>query len=179
MFYYRIQRIKNLLELIKDEILEKELKLTKSFSTNNMYLFNEKMILTKFQDANDILLDFYDIRIEYYQKRKQYLIKKLKQELEILEAKKRFIESYINNELDINRKSKDFIIDLLKKKKYPEYEESYDYLLMLPVYSFTLERIDKLEKQCIEKKSELKYIQSKSNADLWIEDLNNLQKKLN
>lgn len=166
-------------ELIKSNLLEKELKLQKSFSTNNMYLFNQNMILTKYQTANDILLDFYDLRLDYYQLRKEYLEKKLKEELVILEAKKRFIQEYIDKELDINRKSKDIIVDLLKKKKYPLHQESYDYLLTLPVYSFTLERINKLSEECKKKQAELKFIQSKSNADLWAEDLKELQSKLN
>jgi DNA topoisomerase-2 len=166
-------------DLIKSNLLEKELKLQKSFSTNNMYLFNQNMILTKYQTANDILLDFYDLRLDYYQLRKEYLEKKLKEELVILEAKKRFIQEYIDQELDINRKSKDIIVDLLKKKKYPLHQDTYDYLLTLPVYSFTLERINKLSEECKKKQEELKFIQSKSNADLWSIDLRILSEKLN
>lgn len=165
-------------DLIKSNLLEKELKLQKSFSTNNMYLFNQNMILTKYQTTNDILLDFYDLRLDYYQKRKEYLENKLKNELIILQSKMRFIKAYIDHELDINRKSKQFIVDLLKTKKYPLHEESYDYLLNLQVYAFTEERINKLSSECEKKKEELKYIQSKSNADLWAADLTELKKLL-
>ncbi len=177
-FIVEFKDANNLAELIKSNLLEKELKLQKSFSTNNMYLFNERMILTKYQTANDILLDFYDLRLDYYQLRKEYLEKKLKEELVILKAKKRFIQEYIDQELDINRKSKDIIVDLLKKKKYPLHQESYDYLLTLPVYSFTLERINKLSEECKKKQEELSFIQSKSNSDLWCIDLKELQSKL-
>ena len=62
---------------------------------NNMYLFNESLILTKYDTPVDILLDFFDIRIQYYIKRRDYIIKKLKRELLILEAKARFIKEYI------------------------------------------------------------------------------------
>jgi DNA topoisomerase-2 len=143
-----------------------------------MYLFNEKLILTKFSTPEEILLKFYDLRIEYYQQRKEYLEKKLSEELVILKAKMRFIKQYINKELDINRKSKQFIVDLFKSKKYPLHEESYDYLLTLPVYSFTSEKIELLNTQCDKKQSELKYLQSKSNTDLWTDDLTELMKKL-
>jgi DNA topoisomerase-2 len=164
--------------LIKNNTLESELKLIKKFNTNNMYLFNEKLILTKFSTPEEILLKFYDLRIEYYQQRKEYLEKKLSEELVILKAKMRFIKQYINKELDINRKSKQFIVDLFKSKKYPLHEESYDYLLTLPVYSFTSEKIELLNTQCDKKQSELKYLQSKSNTDLWTDDLTELMKKL-
>jgi DNA gyrase/topoisomerase IV subunit B len=177
-FIVEFKDANNLADLIKSNLLENELKLQKSFSTNNMYLFNERMILTKYQTANDILLDFYDLRLDYYQLRKEYLEKKLKEELIILKAKMKFIKQYIDKELDINRKSKQFIVDLLKTKKYPLHEESYDYLLNLQVYAFTEERINKLSSECEKKQAELEFIQSKSNSDLWCLDLIQLKEKL-
>jgi DNA gyrase/topoisomerase IV subunit B len=165
-------------DLIKSGTLEKELKLVKSFSTNNMYLFNESLILTKYDTPVDILLDFFDIRIQYYIKRRDYIIKKLKRELLILEAKARFIKEYIDGKLDINKKSKDYIIALLEKRNYPTHETSYDYLLRLPIYSLTLEKINELNEQCEKKKNELLFIKSKTSEELWKIDLQELLKKL-
>ena len=166
--------------LIKNNTLETELKLIKKFNTNNMYLFNEKLILTKYNTPEEILLEFYDLRLEYYQKRKIYITKKLKDELIILQAKARFIKEYIDGSLQINKKSKDFIVTLLTEKKYPtDSEKTYDYLLTLPVYSFTSERIEALEKQCGNKKSELEYIKSKTPSCLWSIDLLELKNKMN
>jgi DNA topoisomerase-2 len=165
-------------DLIKSGTLEKELKLVKSFSTNNMYLFNENLILTKYNTPVDILLDFFDIRIQYYIKRRNYIIKKLKRELLILEAKARFIKEYIEGELQINKKSKDYIIALLEEREYPLDEESYDYLLRLPIYSLTLEKINELNKQCENKKRELQFIKNKTPEELWKIDLEDLIKKL-
>ena len=165
-------------DLIKSGTLEKELKLVKSFSTNNMYLFNESLILTKYDTPVDILLDFFDIRIQYYIKRRNYIIKKLKRELLILEAKARFIKEYIEGELQINKKSKDYIIALLEEREYPLDEESYDYLLRLPIYSLTLEKINELNKQCENKKRELQFIKNKTPEELWKIDLEDLIKKL-
>ena len=165
-------------DLIKSGTLEKELKLVKSFSTNNMYLFNESLILTKYDTPIDILLDFFDIRIQYYIKRREYIIKKLKRELLILEAKARFIKEYIDGKLDINKKSKDYIISLLEENDYPMDDNSYDYLLRLPIYSLTLEKINELNKQCETKRQELLFIKSKTAEELWKIDLEELLKKL-
>jgi DNA topoisomerase-2 len=165
-------------DLIKSGTLEKELKLVKSFSTNNMYLFNESLILTKYDTPVDILLDFFDIRIQYYIKRRDYIIKKLKRELLILESKARFISEYIEGELVINKKSKDYIIALLEERDYPTDEDSYDYLLRLPIYSLTLEKINELNKQCENKKRELQFIKNKTPEELWKIDLEDLIKKL-
>jgi DNA gyrase/topoisomerase IV subunit B len=168
----------DLSDLIKSGTLEKELKLVKSFSINNMYLFNENLILTKYDTPVDILLEFFDIRIQYYIKRRDYIIKKLKRELLILESKARFISEYIEGELDINKKSKDYIVSLLKERKYPTDEDSYDYLLRLPIYSLTLEKINELNKQCENKKRELQFIKNKTPEELWKIDLEELLKKL-
>lgn len=165
-------------DLIKSQTLEKELKLTKQLSTNNMYLFNENLILTKFNTPNTIISTFYDIRLEYYLKRKIYITKQLQQELIILEAKVRFIKEYINRKLDINNKSKKFIVELLEKHKYPYQDNTFDYLLNLPIYSLTLERIENLNKQCNSKQKELEYIQSKTHQELWKIDLLELLVKL-
>ena len=165
-------------QLIKSNLLEKELKLVKSFSTNNMYLFNEKLILTKYDSANDILLDFYDLRLDYYEKRKSYITKQLKSELIILEAKIRFIKEYIEGKLQINNKSKDFINKLLEKYEYPKHENNFDYLLNMPIYALTSERIDLLERNCNDKNKELEYIKSKTASELWIIDLKELLTKI-
>lgn len=166
-------------ELVKNNLLEKELKLTKSFSTNNMYLFNEKLILTKYDTPIDILCEFFDIRIEYYEKRKIYIIKKLKEELKYLEAKSTFIKEYIDGILDINKKTKEFINNLLEKRKYPTQQNTYDYLLKLPIYSLTLEKINDLHKQCEIKRKELEFYKITSSSQLWKTDLEELHNQLN
>lgn len=170
--------------LIKGGTLEKELKLIKTFSTNNMYLFGEDLILTKYKEPIDILLDFYDIRIEFYERRKMYLTKKLESELALLKAKVRFIEEYINGKLDINRKTRDYINDLLEKSGYPKFgyenseEKSYDYLVRMQIVSLTQEKIVDLNKQKDEKQRQLDYIKSKTEKDLWRDDLEIILKTL-
>ena len=179
-FIVEFNRSSDLTDLITSNTLEKELKLVKSFSTNNMYLFNDKLILTKYNTPIDILCDFFDIRLEYYQKRKNYIIKKLKEELVILESRARFIKEYIEGKLLINKKSKDFIIELLNKEKYPKdgIDDKYDYLLRMPIYSFTLEKINDLLKQCENKQEQLYFYKNNTPEQLWKIDLEGLLKKL-
>jgi DNA gyrase/topoisomerase IV subunit B len=179
LFIVEFKNEQDLDHLINSGTLEKELKLTRSFSTNNMYLFNEKLILTKYKSPTDILSIFYDIRIEYYEKRKSYITEKLQRELLILQSKARFIKEYIDGILQINKKSKDFIIRLLEDRNYPKDESSYDYLLKLPIYSLTLEKIQELNKNCESKKQNLIFIQSKTPEELWKIDLEELSKRLN
>jgi DNA topoisomerase-2 len=177
-FIIEFKNESDLTHLIESGTVEKELKLTKSFSINNMYLFNDRLILTKYNSPTDILACFYDIRIEYYEKRKIYITEKLETELLILRSKARFIQEYINGIIKINNQSKDIIIKSLEKGNYPKQEESYDYLLKLPIYSLTLEKIQELNKTCESKRSSLLFIQSKTAEELWQIDLEDLLKKL-
>lgn len=165
-------------KLITTGTLEKELKLTKSFTTTNMYLFDESLVPIKYLNSTDILLDFYDIRLEMYGKRREYIIAKLQRELVVLEAKVRFIREYIDGKLDINRKSKDIIFKMLQKEGYPLHpeEKSFEYLIRMQISSLTSEKIDELEKNTISKRKELGDLQSKTEKDLWKEDLIELQK---
>ncbi len=180
--------------LIKTNTLEKTLRLSRSFTTNNMYLFSDDLILTKYKSATDILLDFYDLRIEFYEKRRLYLIKQLQNELTLLNSKIRFINEYINGTLDINRKSRDYIISLLEERDYPKLSsdlkedidqedgtggaKSFDYLVKMPLISLSLEKIQELEKHRDTKQNELNTLQKKTDRDLWRDDLQNILKTI-
>lgn len=160
-------------KLISSGTLEKELKLTRSFTTTNMYLFDESLIPTKYLNTTDILLDFYDIRLDAYTRRRDHLINQLQKELTILKTKVRFIREYINGDLDINRKSKETIFSLLNSKgysKHPE-EHSYDFLIRMQIASLTKEKIEELDNQTEEKERDLEDLQNKTEKDLWREDL--------
>ncbi len=173
-------------KLIDNGTLEKELKLIKAFNTNNMYLFDDTFTPSKYKTTNDILLDFYDIRLEFYGKRKAFLIRKYEKELSVLQAKVRFIDEYISGKLDINRKSKDFVLALLEENGFPKHssesddsnKKSYDYLTKMSVISFTKERIEELEKQTREKLNQLNELKEKSEKQLWKDDLNSIQNLL-
>ena len=191
-FIVEFCKTEDLDKLIKTGTLEKTLRLTKSFTTNNMYLFNDDLILTKYKSATDILLDFFDIRIEFYQSRKSYLVKQLQNELTLLNSKIRFINEYINGTLDINRKSKDYIISLLEERDYPKLTcdikndsenesgnaKSFDYLVRMPLISLSLEKIRDLENHRDTKQKELNDLQNKTQRDLWQDDLDEIRKIL-
>jgi DNA topoisomerase-2 len=174
-------------KLIEQETIDKELKLVKPFNTNNMYLFDDRCVPTKYKSTTDILLDFCDIRLEYYTKRREYIMAKLKRELSILQSKVRFINEYINNDIVINKKSKESVIALLEERGYKKFcisesdemtitngKKSYDYLIRMPLVSLTSDKIDELTKQTNNKKHELDTITNQSPRDLWRIDLDSI-----
>lgn len=164
----------------------KDLKLTRTFTTNNMYVFDDNSVPAKYNDVNDILLDFYDIRIDFYEKRREHLISTLTRELEVLEAKVRFIREYIEGTLDINRKTRAHIDTLLRDRGYPGMVDrdegdsvpSFNYLVKMPIVSLTHERIVALETQTESKRFQLQRIQGMTSKDVWREDLDVLERSL-
>jgi DNA gyrase/topoisomerase IV subunit B len=173
-FIVEFKNAKDLETLINTGTLEKELKLTKSFSMNNMHLFNPDLILTKYNTPLDILKEFYNIRLSFYEKRRVYLIEKIKEELTVLKSKIRFTEEYIDGTLDINKKSKDYSIDLLEKREYHKVNNTFDYLLNISVSSFTSEKITELVNTHDKKEKEYNYYLSATDKELWLCDLRDL-----
>jgi DNA gyrase/topoisomerase IV subunit A len=55
---------------VLEEGLGNKFKLSKTFKTTNMVLFNLEQKITKYATINEIMDDFYKLRLEYYEKRK-------------------------------------------------------------------------------------------------------------
>ena len=140
------------------DTIEKDFKLTttKNTSLTNIHLYDSKGTITKYDNVEDIMDEYYNIRLDLYKKRKQHQLDALQNELNLISAKCRFILDIINENLIINKQSKGSIIKQLEDKQYPSYidgkyreysvnkKSNYEYLLRLPIYSLTQEEIDKL-----------------------------------
>jgi DNA topoisomerase II len=172
------------------EKFEKLLHLYAPISSTNMHLYNEDESIKKYDNVNEIIKSFFNIRFLYYHKRRAFLIKKLTRELNIIEFKVKFIEDIIDEKIVIFKKKKDEVIKILKKEKYPIFdigtdilkencdsEGNYNYLTSMPIHTFTYEKIEELKKQQETKKAEVDIILSKSEKQLWIDDLDELTEK--
>lgn len=176
---------------------ESQFKLSHIINTSNMNLFNIDGIMTKYVNPEDILSEYCDIRLRYYGKRKNYMIKEWETKILQINEKIRFI-NYINDEqheLKVQKRKKVDIIGLLEKyqfmkfvktsnkKKHPDDENvgtslSYDYLLKMPIYSLTIEQIEKLQKERDETQRKLDELRTTSTQKLWADDLVNVKAQL-
>jgi DNA topoisomerase-2 len=98
--------------------VEKILKLYSTSSTTNMNLFNSEDKLKKYESVEEIIDDYYDIRIEYYEDRKEYIINTLEKEIIILSNKVKYIKEILDETIDLRKKKKQEIIDMLVDKEY-------------------------------------------------------------
>jgi DNA topoisomerase-2 len=184
-FEVEFKQSEDLDAFITNGSIEKEFKLIKLISINNMHLFNAKLQLKKYNDPLDILKEYYSIRLDLYTKRREYLIKQFQSDLEKNMAKLRFIEEYITGVLDINRKPLADIETLLNVRKYPKFTDTdsissynYNYLTKLSISSLSLEKINDLQKICESTRKKLQEIQTCTANDLWYKELEHLENLL-
>jgi len=161
--------------MIRNNDLEKQLKLVTQIKTSNMYLYNGEGKLEKYDTIRDILIAFYNIRIIKYKERREKHIALLKKQLEILFYKIKFITDFISNTIIIAHKKKDDVIHQLEALNYPKLsttsdEPSYSYTFM-GIYSLTEEKIKELTDEHDNLSRELARYESITSAKLWEEEL--------
>lgn len=158
--------------------VEKMLGLVRVINMNNMYLHDSKGQIKLYNDAKHILDEFFKIRLFFYQKRKDHMLKKLEDEIAVLEAKVKFIVLIINKKIDIVNKPINKIIDTLEKHKLLKIDGSFDYLIKMSFYSLTKEKVDELNNLLKEKKRKYDILKKKRIEDIWLDDLDILKQML-
>ncbi|KGO74230.1 DNA topoisomerase II, eukaryotic-type [Penicillium italicum] len=189
------------------EGLEEKFKLSKSIATTNLVAFDPEGRITKYATVDDILKEFYVVRLKYYERRKQFQLSDLQRELEKLSNQARFVQMIIDGKLVISKKKKPVLITELKEKGFkpiakvadasklgedePVVEEeeesddndtevissSFDYLLGMPMWSLTQERVEKLRRQIGDKETEIDVLIKLSKEDIWTHDLDEFIKE--
>jgi len=186
--------IKFMIDFASSEVVDKYLKMenngltkfendfklatSKPLGITNMYAFNSKGTIQKYNSPIAILEQFYQVRLNYYQKRKDYLTAKLKYDLDILRNKIRFIKAVVTEEIVVYKLKKADLEKRLEEDEYMKHENTFDYITRIPVYNLTIDKVDELEADV--KKSEDKYnnLMVKDVLDIWREELDILSKEL-
>ena len=155
---------------------EKTFKLTHTIATSNMNCFNAEGIMTKYVNPEDILTEYCTLRLHYYDKRKLYQLNQWTAEILQIKEKIRFITYVIDetHELKGKGQKKCVIEALLEKYQFVKFgsgashkadadadadtegdtdmdvsvlDLSYDYLLNMPFYYQTKEKLEQLKKK--------------------------------
>ena len=166
--------------------LEDYLGLTKSISMNNMHLYSEKGAVKKYNSWKDIMFEYYETRLNFYDMRRLYELKILKHDLDIIKFKVKFIKDIIKNKIVVNNRSKDNLNKQLEDFKYPKMNRdldskdiNYSYLITMPIFNLTKEKIEELEKQEEFKKLEYDKLNKLSSEEIWLKELEELESDYN
>jgi DNA topoisomerase II len=159
---------------------------TKNTNKSNMHLYNSDRVIRKYRMIEEIMKEYYLVRIAFYTKRKNHLLKKLRHEYDIYNYKIKFIKEFIDNTIKIINEDDDFIEKQLMDKEYPKFsknikeydseEVSYEYLLGMAIRTLTKKKMEELQKLCDDRKMAISELESKTEKDLWKNDLSEFMK---
>jgi len=155
-----------------DTLLSK-LKLTSKISLTNMYLYINGEI-RKFKSIKSILTQFIILRLEMYETRRIHLIQKYQDELKYINNKIRFLEMIMNDELVIYRKKKDVIVKELEELKFDKKDDDFNYLVKIPIDTFTEENLEKLYKDKQKTLEQKTFYEISTNKSLYNDDIENV-----
>lgn len=174
----------------------KYFKLTSTITLSNMVLFDKRGCLRKFASPQEIIGHFYDTRLEIYGQRKTWLHQELLVVVRRLQNKARFIQEVVDGTFVVSKRKKMEMLQDLVDRGYEafstkpvteqndgdsdaevealarsDYEDGYNYLLSMKLWSLTEERISALKLDCELKEKSLRELLALSPSDLWNRDL--------
>lgn len=180
--------------------VEDVLKLTSSINLTNMHAFDTQNAIKMYDDPRDMIREFVVVRGSKYEERRLKLIEILSDKLVILNNKMRFIQSVINGSLVVTRKKKVEIVKQLVADGYKTHivistseqqeqsdqpqqqqgkdEKGYDYLLSMPIYSLTQEKVVALQADVDSLTSQVDKLQRDSGVNMWKRELGELREYL-
>ena len=146
-----------------------------------MYLFDHRQRLSKYNSVYEIIDAYFPVRLSLYQKRKEHMIKQLEREVMKLHNEARFIEEQCEDIIDLRRKKKQQVIDMLKSREYDmlDGDEEFKYLRTMRMEQVEEENIEKLRKKRDDKKKELDVLKNTSPEEMWRVELDNLVAQYN
>ena len=159
--------------------LEKLLKLYTTNSTTNMHLFDADDTLQKYSKVSDIIDAYYETRFKMYGTRKEFMIQNLEKELVILSNKAKYIKENLEGTIDLRKKKREQVVEMLENKGYDKIDddEDYKYLVKMPMDSVTEENVEKLLKDKGNKEAELEIVKNTTINKMWLNELDILQQQ--
>jgi DNA topoisomerase II len=157
--------------------LEKTLNLYTTKRSSNMYVFDKDNKLVKFDNIYDLIKNYMGVRLNMYTIRKTYMLEKLQRDVTLLSNKARFIEMQCDNKIDLRRKKKEQVIDMLKENGFDmiDNDEEYKYLRTMHIDSVIEENILKLRNDRDEKMKEYNILKETAITQMWMNELNDLE----
>lgn len=173
----KIKIAKESLELLSDDDLIRIFELTSKIRISNMHLFDINGKIKKYETQYEIIDDYYNNRLAFYDKRKLFLVERLENKKNYYDNTIKFLTLVVNKKIIINNKPMSEIVESLVKNKIDMVDGSYDYLLNIPIYKFTMEQLDKLNTDYTKLVAELSSIRNTSTEQMWKNDLQALRKE--
>ena len=79
--------------------------------------------------------------------------------------------------IDLRKKTNDQINELMEENEFVEIDDSYDYLIKIPMNSVSKENVERILKEEADKTAELELLIKTTLEKMWIDDLNELEEE--
>lgn len=167
----------------------------------NMVLFDSDGRVSKYIAPEEIMNDFAAVRMQFYHKRKTHLCEKLLREKSALDFKMKFLNLVLDDKLVVYRRKKADLVAELRTLKFPTMkqiqkltldtdladlgdevyedgeeddpnkESGYNYLLGMPLWNLTYEKVEEMDAQRKEKAAEFDVLMQTTPESMWWVDL--------
>jgi DNA topoisomerase-2 len=174
---FTIHFMKGKMEELGNPGIEKVLKLATTCTSTNMHLFDANDKLKKYDTVEAIIDDYFVTRLALYGKRKEFMIKALERELMLLSNKAKYIKENLDGTIDLRKKTKEVVTEMLTNKNYDimDNDVDYKYLTKMTMDSVTDENVAKLFAEHAEKQTELDTVKATSDRQMWTSELDKLR----
>ena len=159
--------------------VDKLLKLMTTHTTTNMHAFDAKDKLRKFEKVEEMIDMYFETRLDLYNERKKHQIVSLQGELKFLSNKAKYIQANLDGSIDLRKKSKEQVLQLLSGFDKMNDDADYKYLTKMTMDSVTEENVTRLFNEHKQKSDDLDILQKRTIQEMWLSELEDLQKELN
>ena len=163
-----------LIDALPVDKLEKVLGLSEKVKTTNMHVFDSNGRIKKYTSPNEILVEFAQVRLKLYAARKEHLLKEMRSRLPYLSNIVEFIRMNCDDEIDLRRKTEEECDTILEDAGFDRIDDSFEYLMKLPIRSLTRENIEKHEKELSLLKEKIATTEKTFPFEMWMTDLSML-----
>ncbi len=171
--------INNLNNKIENNLndLNKLLKLYKTIKLSNLTLYDSELKIKTYSSPEEICDEFYKWRLEWFEKRRLNMIENIKAQVDLISNQVKFIE-LVKSKPAIFNMEQTKLEEFLKSNKLKQIDNSYDYLINMTFKQLAKANLTKLTDKMNELNKQKKDLLSKTNKDLWLDDLIILKQKI-
>jgi DNA topoisomerase-2 len=161
-------------DLYEEQIM-KALNLKESISKKNLVAYNSINRIQLYENIYDMIDEWFDVRLEYCIYRLEKQINDEKYTLEKLSEQYRFVMYIIEKKIKIFKKNITEINRILSENDFKLFDNSYKYLLKMPISSFSNETLNELQQQINNHNEILNNLLTKTPESIFEESLKSLK----
>ena len=114
----------------------------------------------------------------YYEKRKAKQIEDMERMLVLYSNKYTFVMELLNDTLDLRKKKSNEIETILTEKNYDKIENSYHYLIKMPMDMVNEENVEKLKHEFDSTKQSLEELKNTTTVSMYYKELCELEEAI-